>query len=64
MTLASFKDLEKLKERFITFVRGTVMVLSKTFNSFVGIPLVPVAFSEFKVFVIDCTSSGSGRCQK
>ena len=44
------------KDRFIKFARETLMVLSNTFKSFVGILLGPVAFLTFNVFIKDCTS--------
>ena len=58
-TLAIFRDFGNIpfsKDRFIKFARGTLMVLSNTFKSFVGILLGPVAFLRFNVFIKDCIS--------
>ena len=45
--------------RFILFARGTLMALSTTFKNSVGTLLGTVALLEFKIFVIECNSSGS-----
>ena len=42
------------KDRFINFAKETLVVLSKTFKSFVGILLVPIALGS--VFFIECIS--------
>ena len=61
ITLAIFMDFGNIpfsKDRFIKFARGTLMVLSNTFKSFVDILLGHVAFLRFNVFIKDCTSLG------
>ena len=62
ITLAIFKDFGNIpfsKYRFIKFARGTLMVLSNTFKSFVGILLGSVAFLRFNVFIKDYSSLGA-----
>ena len=61
ITLAIFIDFENIpfsKDRFIKFARGTLMVLSNTFKSFVDILFSHLAFLRLNVFIKDCSLSG------
>ena len=56
-TLAIFRDFGNIpfsKDRFIKFARETLMVLSNTFKSFVGMLFGPVAFLKFNIFIRYC----------
>ena len=57
ITLAIFRNFGNIpvsKERFIKFARGTLMLLSNTFKSFISTLLAPVVFLRFNVFLKDC----------
>ena len=61
ITLAIFIDFENIpfsKDRFIKFARGTLMVLSNTFKSFVDILFSHLAFLRLNVFIKDCSLLG------
>ena len=51
ITLAVFRNFGNIpvsKERFIKFARGTLMLLSNTFKSFISTLLAPVVFFEIQ----------------